>query len=116
MTSSGQASSTETSKGRARLFIAQDRLDVFRSTLSNSTANGIETRKFTVTQDFLYGQANPEGKDRFLVLHDKERNPFQVCAKSEQRNKLTACGSLIYSLVDSIASYPHSTSSLVRDR
>lgn len=47
--------------------------------LSNSTASGIETRKFTVTQDFLYGQANSEGKDRFLVFHDKERNPYQVC-------------------------------------
>ncbi|KAG7409804.1 hypothetical protein Forpe1208_v011058 [Fusarium oxysporum f. sp. rapae] len=45
--------------------------------LSNSTASGIETRKFTVTQDFLYGQANSEGKDRFLVFHDKERNPYQ---------------------------------------
>lgn len=80
MNSPVQGSGTETTKGRARLFIAQDRLDAFTSTLSNSTANGIETRRFTVTKDFLYGQASPEGKDRFLVLHDKERNPYQVCA------------------------------------
>lgn len=80
MNSPVQGSGTETKNGRARLFVAQDRLDVFKSTLSSSTADGIETRKFTVTQDFLYGQANPEGKDRFLVLHDKERNSYQVCA------------------------------------
>ncbi|KAI7758992.1 hypothetical protein LZL87_009987 [Fusarium oxysporum] len=48
-----------------------------RSYVFTATASGIETRKFTVTQDFLYGQANSEGKDRFLVFHDKERNPYQ---------------------------------------
>ncbi|KAK4466117.1 hypothetical protein QBC42DRAFT_330808 [Cladorrhinum samala] len=61
--------------------IAQDRLDAFKSTLSNSTANGIETRKFRVTQDFVYGQANPE---------DKERNPYQpgMWTKSHLRSSL----------------------------
>ncbi|EMD89552.1 hypothetical protein COCC4DRAFT_125725 [Bipolaris maydis ATCC 48331] len=53
------------------IFIQQGKLDALKAKSSGDA--------FTITVDdsFQYGQKNKQGEGRFLVFHDKSRNPFQ---------------------------------------
>ncbi|XP_014551138.1 hypothetical protein COCVIDRAFT_20537 [Bipolaris victoriae FI3] len=53
------------------IFIQQGKLDALKAKSSGDS--------FTITVDdsFQYGQKNKQGEGRFLVFHDKSRNPFQ---------------------------------------
>ncbi|KAH6639225.1 hypothetical protein C7974DRAFT_469788 [Boeremia exigua] len=53
------------------IFIQQGKLDALKAKSSGTS--------FTVQVDesFQYGQKNAQGEGRFLVFHDKSRNPYQ---------------------------------------
>ncbi|KAL3483156.1 hypothetical protein BJX62DRAFT_86422 [Aspergillus germanicus] len=57
------------------IFIAKENLDEFKN-LAHDT-NNKEHLTITVSDNFLYGQNNKDGRRRFLVYHDKGRDIFQ---------------------------------------
>jgi hypothetical protein len=41
----------------------------------------LDVEEFMITeQDWMYGQRDETGADRFLVLHDKANKAYQVCS------------------------------------
>ncbi|KAH7563558.1 hypothetical protein BM1_00605 [Bipolaris maydis] len=61
----------DTDNEQSYIFIQQGKLDALKAKSSGDA--------FTITVDdsFQYGQKNKQGEGRFLVFHDKSRNPFQ---------------------------------------
>jgi ribosomal protein L21E len=66
------------------LFIQQSKLDELKTKSSG------ESFTITVDDSFQYGQKNKQGDGRWLVYHDKSRNPFQVRVYSDKMSAFAA--------------------------
>ena len=64
------------------LFIVDSKLDTFKQLCREENDKYI----FTVTRDFLYGQKNNSGSNRFLVFHDPSTRIYQVSRASLYRS------------------------------
>ncbi|KAG8525761.1 uncharacterized protein KY384_000521 [Bacidia gigantensis] len=78
-----------------RLWVSQKSLQYFKH--NPESKDGILA--FKVDEDFQYGQENSEGKNRFLVYHDKNNTPYQVILGAIQNHALlTALGDIVSSI------------------
>ena len=70
---------------KTRLFINEKALAEFKH---NPAKDGKIV--FKLDEGYQYGQANKEGKDRFLVLHNKNNTPYQVANHTVPISRPTA--------------------------
>ena len=70
---------------KGRLFINEAALAEFKH---NPARDGKVV--FKVDEEYQFGQANKEGKDRFLVFHNKNNTIYQVsCPNASVSSRLT---------------------------
>lgn len=58
------------------LFVSSGKLEDFKKLDTNNGSDGKLT--FKVSPDFMYGQRDNTGRNRFLVYHQRDRTIFQV--------------------------------------
>jgi len=74
---------TNTKRSQGRLFISDEKMPEFLQSHSQEITKGDKKiRSFKVTNSFVYGEANKDGKDRFLVFHNLKNKPYQVSHRS----------------------------------